>query len=229
MKKIISFFLFTVLIAFIAHAQEAFDLGSALKEINSKKDSTLKAMYRADSLKVEQQFQMQTMMAKFKSMVTFPVINAGEFSGVLPVKDPTQIPDPTLDYKLLFELVKNHPDSITGMNTDLVEIARVINLHVASDIPVEKIFPVIVVHGPALNAFTTNKFYNERFKMDNPNIKLINQLAALGAKFIACGQAMQFFNVNKEALLPIFKVSRTAQTVLSSYQLQGYVKMRLME
>jgi len=40
---------------------------------------------------------------------------------------------------------------------------------------------------------------------------------------------MQFFNVNKEALLPIFKVSRTAQTVLSSYQLQGYVKMRLME
>ena len=227
MKKI-TYFLIIGLITIIGHSQTS-NLDNELKEINIKKDSTLKAMYHADSLKVEQQFQMQTMIAKFKSIVEFPVINAGEFSGVLPVKDPTEIPNPKLDYKLLFELVMNKPDSISGMNADLVEISRIINLHVASGIPVKKIVPVIVVHGPALNDFTNNTFYNERFKTDNPNIKLINELAALGAKFIACGQAMQFFDVPKEALLPLFKVSRTAQTVLSSYQLQGYVKMQLME
>ena len=227
MKKI-TYFLIFGLISIIGYSQTS-NLDNELKEINIKKDSTLKAMYHADSLKVEQQFQMQTMIAKFKSIVEFPVINAGEFSGVLPVKDPTEIPNPKLDYKLLFELVMNKPDSISGMNADLVEISRIINLHVASGIPVKKIVPVIVVHGPALNDFTNNTFYNERFKTDNPNIKLINELAALGAKFIACGQAMQFFDVPKEALLPLFKVSRTAQTVLSSYQLQGYVKMQLME
>jgi len=227
MKKI-TYFLIIGLITIIGHSQTS-NLDNELKEINIKKDSTLKAMYRADSLKVEQQFQMQTMIAKFKSVVTFPVINAGEFSGVLPVKDPTEIPNPKLDYKLLFELVMKKPDSISGMNADLVEISRIINLHVASGIPIKKIVPVIVVHGPALNDFTNNTFYNERFKTDNPNIKLINQLAVLGTKFIACGQAMQFFDVPKEALLPLFKVSRTAQTVLSSYQLQGYVKMQLMQ
>lgn len=227
MKKI-TVVLLTCLLSFISYSQKS-ALDSELKEINIKKDSTLKAMYSADSLKVEQQFQMQTMIAKFKSIVTFPVINAGEFSGVLPVKDPNQIPDPKLDYKLLFELVMNKPDSLSGLNADLVEISRIINLHVASGIPVKKIFPVIVVHGPALNDFANNTFYNEKFKMDNPNIKLIGELEALGARFIACGQAMQIFGVPKEALLPLFKVSLTAQTVLSSYQLQGYVKMQLMQ
>ncbi len=216
------------LIAILGYSQ-SYNLDNELKEINIKKDSTLKAMYHADSLKVEQQFAMQTMIAKFKSIVTFPVINAGEFSGVLPVKDPTEIPDPKLDYKLLFELVMNKPDSLSGLNADLVEISRIVNLHVASGIPVKKIIPVIVVHGPALNDFTTNTFYNERFKTDNPNLKLINELEGLGAKFIACGQAMQFFDVPKEALLPLFKISLTAQTVLSSYQLKGYVKMQLVQ
>jgi len=227
MKKITNF-LMIGLITILGYSQ-TFNLDNELKEINRKKDSTLKARYIADSLKVEQQFQMQTMIAKFKSIVIFPVINAGEFSGVLPVKDPTEIPDPNMDYKLLFELVMKKPDSISGMNADLVEISRIINLHVASGIPVKKILPIIVVHGPALNDFTTNTFYNERFKMDNPNLKLIKELEALGAKFIACGQAMQFFDVPKEALLPLFKVSLTAQTVLTSYRLKGYVKMQLME
>jgi intracellular sulfur oxidation DsrE/DsrF family protein len=222
MKKI-TVFLITGLIAFVSYSQSS-DLDSALKEINFKKDSTLTAMFRADSIKVENEFEQKIKIAKFKSVVMFPTLKAGPFSGVLPVENITEVPDPTLDYKLLFELVKNQPDSISGMNADLVEIARVINLHTASGIPVEKLFPVILVHGPALNAFTTNTFYNEKFKKDNPNLKIINDLEALGAKFIACGQAMQFFDVPKEALLPLFKVSLTAQTVLSSYQMKGYVK-----
>lgn len=221
-------FLMIGLITIIGYSQTS-NLDDELKKINRKKDSTLTALYRADSLKVEQQFQMQTMIAKFKSKVMYPVINAGAFSGVLPVTDVTEIPDPKLDYKLMFELIMNKHDSISGMNADLVEIARIINLHVASGIPVKKIVPLIVVHGPALNDFTTNTFYNERFKTDNPSLELINELEGLGAKFIACGQAMQFFDVPKEALLPLFKISLTAQTILSSYQLKGYVKMQIAE
>lgn len=60
--------------------------------------------------------------------------------------------------------------------------------------------------------------------MDNPNIKLINDLTNIGAKFISCGQAMAFFDIKKEDLLPMVKVSLTAQTVLSFYQLKGYIK-----
>lgn len=177
-----------------------------------------------DSLKEAGQQKMATMIAKFQEVATYPILQAGPFSGIVPVEDVTEIPDPTMDYKLMFELTEDKTDSLSGMNADLVEIARVLNLHVASGIPKEKLFPVIVVHGPALNAFTTNVFYNEKFKKDNPNLQLIQDLEALGAKYIACAQAMFFFEVNKEALLPNFKVSLTAQTVLSAYQMKGYVK-----
>jgi intracellular sulfur oxidation DsrE/DsrF family protein len=198
---------------------------SILQAIKYKKDSTLRAWIHADSVKVQKSFAMKTKMAQIKPSLIYPVINAGDGSGVIPVKERTEIPDPTMDYKLLFEFILKNPDSAAAeLNYSLVEIARIINLHVASGIPLKKIFPVIVVHGGALNVITTNAYYKEHFKMDNPNLKLINELEASGARFIACGQAMTYFDVKKEALLPFVKVSLTAQTVLSSYGLKGYVK-----
>jgi len=44
-----------------------------------------------------------------------------------------------------------------------------------------------------------------------------------GVKFIACGQAMHFFEIEKPDLYSGIKVSLTAQTVLSNYIEQGYV------
>ncbi len=198
---------------------------SLLATLKIKKDSSLRAIFHADSLKVEKEFTETAKWGKIKIISQYPVIKAGENSGIVPVKHQTEIPDPTLNYKLLFELTSNNPDSVAKeINYGLTEVARVINLHVASGIPLKKIFPVIVVHAAALNAITTNKYYKEHYKIDNPNLKVIKDLVNIGAKFIACGQAMAFFDVNAEDLLPQVKVSLTAQTVLSSYQLKGYVK-----
>jgi predicted peroxiredoxin len=69
------------------------------------------------------------------------------------------------------------------------------------------------VHAAALNAIKNNEAYQKKYKVDNPNIKLINDLKNIGAKFIACGQAMEFFEVKKEELLQDIKISLTAQTV----------------
>lgn len=204
------------------------DFDDTLKKITKEKDSMLTAMFRADSIKVDNQYKRKLMIAEFKDIATYPVIDAGAFSGVVPVENIDEIPDPNLDYKLLFELTIDRTDSISGLNANLVEISRIINLHVASGIPIEKIHPAIVVHASSLNSFTTNEFYNNKFKKDNPNIALVEEMEDLGAKFIACGQAMFFFDVPNEALLPMVKVSLTAQTILTSYQLKGYVifKMR---
>ncbi|GLU44434.1 hypothetical protein [Allomuricauda sp. NBRC 101325] len=195
---------------------------------DSETDSIAIASAKADSIKMENAIKKRMeMFAKVAEIATFPVIEAGTFSGVVPVEDVTEIPNPDLDYKLLFELVEFDDEDPAKVDASLTEVARIINLHAASGIPVEKIFPVLVVHAGSLNAFTTNTFYNEKFKMDNPNLKLIGELEDLGTKFISCGQAMFFFEVDKEALLPMFKVSLTAQTVMSSYQMQGYVKYRI--
>jgi len=205
---------------------QKYNIDSSLKALQTSKDSALRAMVHADSVKVDKEYTDKIKWEKLKAVSIYPVINAGDGSGVIPVDNPTEIPDASIDYKLLFEITENNPDSAASIdNYDLVEVARVINLHVASGVPLKKIFPVIVVHGPALNALKNNEYYQKKYKMDNPNIKLINELANVGAKFIACGQAMAFTDTKREALLPLVKISLTAQTALSSYRLKGYIKV----
>ncbi|MEI8058618.1 MAG: DsrE family protein [Ferruginibacter sp.] len=194
----------------------------------AQKDSSLKALIHADSLKIEKEFAEIAKWNKIATTAQFPIFSAGLYSGVIPVKEPTEIPDSKLDYKLLFELTVNNPDSLLKeINIGLVEVARIINLHVASGIAGGKIIPVLVLHGGGLNAIINNDSYVKKFKVDNPNLKLIAELDKFGAKFIACGQALALMNINKETLLPIVKVSLTAKTVISSYQLKGFVLYNL--
>jgi intracellular sulfur oxidation DsrE/DsrF family protein len=197
---------------------------SANDSLLRAKDSTLRALFLADSIKVVKEFSDKIKWNKIDAKSEFPLLKGGKFSGIIPVKDPTEIPDPNIDYKILFELTGNNPDSTAKeINAGLDEIARVINLHIAAGIPVKRIMPVIVVHAAALNAIKNNDAYHKKYKVDNPNIKLIGDLEKIGARFIACGQAMEFFEVKKEELLPVVKVSLTAQTAITSYQLKGYV------
>jgi len=191
---------------------------------NFKRDSTLRAMYSADSLKVMKEYTQKEKDDKMEARMVYPFIKGGKGSGILPVDNPTEIPDPNIDYKILFEVANNNPDSvIKEINYSLDEIARIINLHVASGVPAKRIFPVIVVHAGALHALKNNEAFQKKYKMDNPSIPLINDLKKMGAKFIVCGQAMQFVDIKKEELLPDIKISLTAQTVLTHYQLKGYV------
>lgn len=221
MRKKLFSLLFACVFFYFAFGQTA--MSDSLQRV---KDSTLRAIIHADSVKVDKEFKDKAKWEKLKLIARYPVINAGEYSGIIPVKDPTEIPDPNQDYKLLFELTTNNPDSLMKeANAGLIEVARVINLHVASGISVKKIFPVIIIHAGALNAIATDTFYKKHFKMANPNLKLIGELEKLGTKIIACGQAMAFFDIKKEDLLPEIKVSLTAQTVLTNYQLKGYVWM----
>ena len=191
---------------------------------NARRDSTLRALIHADSVKIEKEFAEKEKEDKLNARNVYPVLKGSKNSGIIPVQDPTEIPDPNIDYKILFELTGNNPDStIKDINYGLDEIARVINLHVASGVPVKRIMPVIVIHAGGVNAVKNNDAFRKKYKIDNPNIKLIDDLKKLGARFIVCGQAMAFLEIKKEELLPDIKISLTAQTVLTHYQLKGYV------
>ncbi len=220
MRKRLLASLFGITVFYIASGQQ-----NSLDSLKRVKDSTLRAAMHADSIKIEKDFSEKEEMLKMESKLEYPLFKSGMFSGVIPVKDPDEIPDPNQDYKLLFELTYNNPDSLSKeVNAGLVEIERIINLHFASGIPLKRIMPVIIVHGMSLNAIGTNEMYQKKFRTDNPNIAVIHDLIQkAGARFIACGQAMAFFGFKKENLLPEVKVSLTAQTVLSNYQLKGYV------
>lgn len=176
-----------------------------------------------DSLEKAKKDSMR--MAMFFSKATYPLIKSSKWAGVLPVENVTEVPDPKIRYKLLMEDVFPVKDSAAAkdVNGGLAEVGRIINLHIASGIPKNKLNVVVIVHGAALYALYNNDHYKKKYGLDNPNIPLINELMKNGVKFIACGQAMIFFDVKKEEMVPDVRISLTAQTVLSHYQLKGYV------
>ncbi len=186
----------------------------------AQKDSLKHAHAIADSLKWE----------KLLSVAQYPYVKGSKWSGVIPVADPTEVPDLKQDYKLLFEISERNPDSTAKeINLSLDDVARILNLHIASGIPPKQIIPVVVLHGPGLDAVLSNEAYKKRHSLENPNIKLVHDLINVGTKFIVCGQAMAFKGLVKDDILPEMKISVTAQTVLSNYQLRGYVLYPLKE
>lgn len=159
---------------------------------------------------------------------TFPAIKSAKWAGVVPVRPIDEMPDPNMQYKLLFEftgfaLKGQDSTAKTEINLALGEVARQINLHEANGIARKNMNVVIVAHASALHCFLTNEKYKKKYGIDNPNIPLIKELQDYGVKMLVCGQAMTFFNLEMEDLVPGIRQALTAQTVISSYQLKGYV------
>ncbi|MDH4069680.1 MAG: DsrE family protein [Ignavibacteria bacterium] len=169
-----------------------------------------------DSVGLEQMF----------SKAQFPLLKGTGWSGAFPVENPAEIPDPAHEYKLLFEIIHANPDSTSGeINYSLDEMARILNLHVASGIPASRLKVVIAIHGPGIELATTDDAYRARHAIPNPNIDMIRQMKEkAGATFIVCGQAMAFFTTTRDELLPGMQVTYSTQTTLSDYQSRGYVK-----
>ncbi|HEV8081774.1 MAG TPA: DsrE family protein [Chitinophagaceae bacterium] len=163
----------------------------------------------------------------FASKAIYPLIKASKWSGVIPVNNADEKPDINQQYKLLMEVTTGIGDSAKEINEAIAEVGRLLNIHIAAGIPQNNINIIVIAHGPALKSFYTNTAYKEKFKVDNPNIILFNELLAAGVKFIACGQAMAFQNINKDQLLPWVKIALSAQTVLTNYQLKGYIYKKI--
>gem|GEM_PF-189723 len=177
---------------------------------------------------------IRTFLKSTNTRIQYPLIKSSKWSGVVPVNNLTETPDPALNYKLLMELtsgIKNKKDSfsINNINIGLAEVARLLNLHLAAGIPKKNIDVVVVVHGNALNALLNNESYAKKYKVNNPNLSLLTELQNADVKIIACAQALFFWNINAADMIPGVKISLTAQTVLSNYQLKNYVYYDLSE
>jgi intracellular sulfur oxidation DsrE/DsrF family protein len=200
-------------LAFIALCIFCYHPSGAQPSANNKQDSIARA--KKDSMK----------MAAIFARAYYPLIKGSKMSGVLPVEGITEIPDPKMKYKLLLEDVFPVRDSVSAkeVNGGLAEVGRIMNLHIASGIPKNKLDIVVVVHGPAIFSLYNNQNYHKKYGIDNPNIAMMDELVKNGVRFIACGQAMNFLEVKKEEIDPRVHISLTAQTVLSGYQLKGYI------
>jgi intracellular sulfur oxidation DsrE/DsrF family protein len=148
-----------------------------------------------------------------------PVIKS--FGTITEIAYAVEKPDPKLDYKIVVEINTDNAKPET-VHEFFEKTAAVVNLHALGGVPADKLHVVMVVHGPAAQFIVNNAAYQKKFGMDNPNLALFTALEKAGVKLFICGQSMVKRNIDPATVAPEVKVSLSAITALTTYQLKGY-------
>jgi intracellular sulfur oxidation DsrE/DsrF family protein len=146
------------------------------------------------------------------------------FGAVHEIPGADKLPDPSVEYKMVMD-VTGGSDDPSEVNPSLYRIARTLNLHALGGVPQENIRAVAVLHSKATPAVLSNEAYRKHFKVDNPNEGLIRALAEAGVEVYICGQSLIARGFANDSLHPDIKVSISAMTILTEYQMKGYALM----
>ena len=124
-------------------------------------------------------------------------------------------------YKVAWEITDyaGEPD---GINRSLDRVARFLNLHAQNGLAAEDMEIGVVVHGRALISMLSDTSYQERFDRTNPNLELVEKLAAAGVQFFVCGQSMARRDFAKSELAEPVKLATSALTMVHQLQFEGY-------
>ena len=155
--------------------------------------------------------------------VNGPVISSGGAAFSVPNRTVPLIEDHT--YRVIYD-VSGSPDDVTSRSGHLELAARFLNMHAQNDVPLENMEIAVVVYAGGAKIALSDEEYRERFGVDNPNTDLINELAAAGVKFYACGQSMAKQDMVNDDLSEPFEVGLSAMTVLVTLQQQGFVAIQ---
>jgi intracellular sulfur oxidation DsrE/DsrF family protein len=152
-----------------------------------------------------------------------PVIH--DFGGVFEIVNPDERPDPTQIYNVVIE-VERESDRPDTLNWALNNVARLLNLHAVGGVPAKNMNIVLAIHGGATYTTMDNETYRKWYKKDNPNLKLFQQLKEAGVKIFVCGQSLIARRVDRNHLVPEVKTSVSMLTVMTTYQMRGYVTLK---
>lgn len=124
-------------------------------------------------------------------------------------------------YRVVFDAAAYSVEGM-GLNRELESVARFVNMHAASGVPLERMRLVVVLHGEALKSALLDDAYRKRYRRDNPNLDLLRQLAGKGVRFVACGQSLGFRGFDRDELAEPVEVALSAMTALTVLQSEGY-------
>ena len=155
---------------------------------------------------------------------TGPVIE--NYGAVWEIDNPDFTTDKSQEFKVVFD-VKDGPESDTELNRNLNTVARFLNMHAQSGIPVSQLKVALIVHGTAARNLLTDEAFKQRYKVDNPNRELVESLINAGVEVIMCGQSSKTRGLPKEDLVPGVKIALSAMTANIQLQNQGYRPIKL--
>ena len=145
--------------------------------------------------------------------------------GIFEIPFAEEKPDPALTYSIVIEVERESekPDTI---NWALNNVARLLNLHAVGGVPAANMNVVLAIHGGATYTTMTNEQYQAKYKMNNPNLKLYQELQAAGVKMFVCGQSLINRKVDRTRIVPQVKPSVSMLTTLTTYQIRGYAYLK---
>ncbi len=150
--------------------------------------------------------------------------------GYEPARDvagAAELPDPTIDYKILFSVSNGAKDRDADVNPMLPTIARYLNTLGKYNVPADHRHLVVMFHqrSPDFDIVLTNEAYKARYGKDNPNIALIHALKQAGVEFRACGQALGGRKIDAKDVNPDIQIDLWAMTSMLNLQMKGFARV----
>jgi intracellular sulfur oxidation DsrE/DsrF family protein len=137
-----------------------------------------------------------------------------------------ELPDPNLDYKVVFAIAQGAEDPAAEVNPMLTRLAQYVNTLAKHGVPVGKRHLVVMFHqrGADFDIVMSNEAYKARHGKDNPNIELIRNLAKAGVEFRACGQGLLAREFDASQMNPDIQVDLWAMTSILNLQMRGFAR-----
>lgn len=143
------------------------------------------------------------------------------FGAVVSLPEAGLQPSKDAEYKVVFNVTTGGDNE--KPNPGLDRVARAVNIFTSAGVPLSKLHFVAVVHGPATASVLDNAHYKQKFNVDNPNVKLIEELTKAGVKVMVCGQALAHNKFPHDWVNPQVEYTLSAISDVILLQQQGYV------
>lgn len=158
-------------------------------------------------------FSLAAQMSAFKDGTA--IVGFGKY---MPISSHTVNADTVL--KVAFDVAA--PAKAGEVNRKFDSLARFINMHVASGVPIANIELALVVHGKASFDLLNNDAYQKINNTNNANAPLLAALLANNVKVILCGQTAAVNQLTQPQLVKGSHIELSAMTAHALLQQQGY-------
>jgi intracellular sulfur oxidation DsrE/DsrF family protein len=144
-----------------------------------------------------------------------------DYGKTFAVENPDLLLDKNKVYKIIFDIYTDAKDD-SKINPLLNTVARFINMHTETGVPLENLKIVVILHGKATKDVLSNEAFLKKYKKENPNTALLKVLNSVNVNAYVCGQSYAYKAFDRAELDNNVKMSLSALTTLVKYQSEGY-------
>lgn len=131
-----------------------------------------------------------------------------------------------LSNKIVFQINRSEGD-IRQPNLGLERVARVTNLYYAAGVPLDQLKFVVSINSDAVPAALNNAQFHKAYGVDNPNLKLIDELKKAGVEVSICDQSVAFHNLQRDWIDRRVTHTISSGTTVATLQNAGYAFLML--